>query len=203
MNVELTELDRYQAIKGVVNDYVWEFHEIIHDAQRSGPLENVLEIGCFQGDSLRVWREAFGPSLLMGIEVEDSERTREGLDPLIAEGVKLIFGSSQDPDVWGQVKSYLNGCVCEDPHRPIDFLYVDGNHLYDAARRDFFIYAPLVRPGGLIVMDDAVCMNNTSVEVWRLVPELSALYRTKLISGPNEVINNETITGGRLVCYAK
>lgn len=186
-----------------VSESFWEIDEILHDALRSGPIENVLEVGSHAGDSLKRWRDAFFPSLLIGIEPEDSARTREGLDPLIAEGAKIIFGKSQDTETWMQVKNMLSGCICADPNRPIDFMYVDGDHIYESARRDFFLYAPLVRPGGLIVMDDAVLALNPEVEVFRLVPEISALYRTKLVSGKIVTINGQTITGGRLLVYAE
>lgn len=38
--------------------------------------------------------------------------------------------------------------------RPIDFLYIDGDHTYEGVRRDYELYAPLVRPGGLIAFHD-------------------------------------------------
>lgn len=37
---------------------------------------------------------------------------------------------------------------------PFDLLYVDGDHSEDYAREDILRFAPMVRPGGLIVVDD-------------------------------------------------
>jgi predicted O-methyltransferase YrrM len=37
---------------------------------------------------------------------------------------------------------------------PIDYLYVDADHSYEAVREDLETWVPLVRPGGLIVGDD-------------------------------------------------
>ncbi len=39
---------------------------------------------------------------------------------------------------------------------PLDLLFIDGDHAYDAVRDDFERYAPLVRPGGLIALHDIV-----------------------------------------------
>ncbi len=37
---------------------------------------------------------------------------------------------------------------------PLDFIFIDGCHEYDAARRDTFQYAPFVKPGGWIAFHD-------------------------------------------------
>jgi len=39
---------------------------------------------------------------------------------------------------------------------PIDLLFVDGDHSYDAVRRDFEDWAPRIRPGGYLVLHDVV-----------------------------------------------
>jgi hypothetical protein len=39
---------------------------------------------------------------------------------------------------------------------PIDLLFLDGDHSYDAVRQDFADWAPKVRPGGFLVMHDVV-----------------------------------------------
>tara|TARA_R100001509_G_scaffold153787_1_gene114914 strand:+ start:190 stop:432 length:243 start_codon:yes stop_codon:yes gene_type:complete len=36
----------------------------------------------------------------------------------------------------------------------IDFLYVDGNHSYEAVLQDITLYYPKVKSGGLIIFDD-------------------------------------------------
>jgi predicted O-methyltransferase YrrM len=38
----------------------------------------------------------------------------------------------------------------------LDVLLIDGDHSYDGVRRDFELYTPLVRPGGLIILHDIV-----------------------------------------------
>ena len=39
---------------------------------------------------------------------------------------------------------------------PIDLLFVDGDHAYDAVKQDFVDWAPKVRAGGFLVMHDVV-----------------------------------------------
>ncbi len=40
--------------------------------------------------------------------------------------------------------------------KPIDLLFLDGNHAYDAVRRDFLDWAGKVAPGGVLVLHDVV-----------------------------------------------
>lgn len=41
-------------------------------------------------------------------------------------------------------------------HGKVDFLFVDGDHSYDGVSRDFELYLPLVRKGGLVAFHDIV-----------------------------------------------
>jgi predicted O-methyltransferase YrrM len=38
----------------------------------------------------------------------------------------------------------------------VDFLFIDGDHTYEGVRRDFEMYSPLVREGGIIAFHDIV-----------------------------------------------
>jgi hypothetical protein len=38
-----------------------------------------------------------------------------------------------------------------------DVIYIDGDHSYDGCLNDIRAYAPLVKPGGFLVLDDASC----------------------------------------------
>lgn len=40
------------------------------------------------------------------------------------------------------------------PGTPIDLLYIDGDHVYEAVKQDYQSWSPYVKPGGLIVFHD-------------------------------------------------
>lgn len=40
--------------------------------------------------------------------------------------------------------------------RKIDFLFIDGDHTYEGVKKDFAMYSPLVREGGIIAFHDIV-----------------------------------------------
>jgi predicted O-methyltransferase YrrM len=63
--------------------------------------------------------------------------------------IHLINGSSSAPRTFARVRAALGG-------DKIDMLFIDGDHRYDAVKRDFVLYSQLVRDGGLIMFHDIV-----------------------------------------------
>ena len=59
----------------------------------------------------------------------------------------ILEGSSRD--LKDQLEDALQG-------RPIDLLFIDGDHSYEGAKADLLGYRELVRPGGLIAFHDIV-----------------------------------------------
>lgn len=64
--------------------------------------------------------------------------------------------------------------------RPIDVLFIDGDHRYEGVKEDFLRYRPMVREGGLILFHD-IMDSDGSGPAWaggvpRLWRELSAIY---------------------------
>jgi predicted O-methyltransferase YrrM len=184
-------VQRWCETHGAGPNSEWEIREVIADALRCGPINTVLEVGSYRGDSLMLWDEALKPDLLIGIELEDSPRCREGCDRTRA---RMVWGASDATSTWQAVKNLLAG-------RAVDFLYIDGDHSFEVARTDFYTYASLVRPGGLIVMDDVSIVCNPTIEVYRLAPELSIRHRTKIISGSTDYTVDDT-TGGKLLVWS-
>ena len=151
----------------------WEMCELLRELEIIAPVRTVLEIGTHTGNSLRVWRECLDPELLIGVQDTDelSERTQFELN------VVAIRGRSQEERTYDRVRQSLSG-------QEIDFLYIDGDHTLKPLRQDWALYAPLVRPGGIAVLHDAVIRGNDTVDVYKFWPEVAAKYRTKLLYDP-------------------
>lgn len=164
-------LARYAAASGLAR---WEMDELVHELGRIGPVSVVLEIGCHRGDSLRIWRALWPQALLLAVEPSDHLFSFGDLADVAATRASWVKAESQQPQTYATILAALAG-------RPIDFLYLDGDHHYEAVKRDFELYQPLVRPGGLTVLDDAVITWNDTVEVHRLYAEVRNGRRSKLL----------------------
>lgn len=106
----------------------------------------IVEIGMHRGYSMIDWFKAFDPDLLIGIDIDTKPLEQEFLD-LPGDRVHFIEGDSHDDKVIAEVEKILGG-------RQVDFLFIDGDHHYDAVKEDFDCYEPLVRIGGIIGFHD-------------------------------------------------
>lgn len=61
--------------------------------------------------------------------------------------------------------------VVMDFKEAIDFLFIDGNHEYEAVKKDFLDWTPLVKPGGYVAFHD-VSFNNLNTGPQKLIREL-------------------------------
>lgn len=63
--------------------------------------------------------------------------------------VRLVRGDSHDPATYERARELLDG-------KPVDFLFIDGDHSYEGVKRDFELYSPLVRRPGAVALHDIV-----------------------------------------------
>ena len=59
----------------------------------------------------------------------------------------LIRKNTHDVSTFEEVKNVLDG-------QNLDFLFIDGDHTYEGVKKDFEMYSPLVRKGGVIAFHD-------------------------------------------------
>jgi predicted O-methyltransferase YrrM len=67
--------------------------------------------------------------------------------PRFGQRLHLIRADSHAAETKQRVLRLLSG-------EPLDYLFLDGDHTYDGVRRDFEMYAPLVRSGGIVAFHD-------------------------------------------------
>jgi cephalosporin hydroxylase len=65
------------------------------------------------------------------------------------QNLRLVRADSHLPETKARILKLLGD-------EPLDFLFIDGDHSYDGVKRDFEMYSPLVRPGGIIAFHDIV-----------------------------------------------
>lgn len=121
-----------------------EFTEWLKDRD----IKSVLEIGVFKGGTCACWKGLFPDAYVLGIDIGT------GSDYLVRDGslfglqkrygFELMLGSnSRLPETFGKVKD-----------KRFDFIFIDGNHSYEAVKSDYEMYRPLVREKGIMVFHD-------------------------------------------------
>lgn len=142
---------------------------------RSERPSTVLEIGSYTGGTLGLFCKLAEPdALLVSVDLpaEYGGATAAKLETLARTNQRVVAlrRDSHADETRAEVERLLAG-------RQVDVLMVDGDHSYHGVRRDFELYSPLVRDGGLIAFHDIVPhVRVPGVEVERLWAELKAVY---------------------------
>jgi hypothetical protein len=99
-----------------------------------------VEVGVFNGGSLFMWRDYFGPQArIIGIDFNPNARRLE------ADGFEILIGNQADPAFWRQVAADIGG---------IDVLLDDGGHTFEQQIVTVDSILPTINDGGLIVVED-------------------------------------------------
>ncbi|MBI2061846.1 MAG: class I SAM-dependent methyltransferase [Nitrospirae bacterium] len=112
----------------------------------------VCEIGTRFGGTFFLLSRACRPdATLITIDCEMLFERRLIYRSLGVPGQRLvpIHGASSAPAILERVRRELGSHL-------LDLLFIDGDHSYEGVSRDFRLYSPLVRRGGLIVLHDIV-----------------------------------------------
>lgn len=110
----------------------------------------VVEIGTAEGGTNFLLGAAL-PTVSLKIAVDLFVRNTRLLQAFGRPACRQLFvnGSSYDPQTLRKVQGLLEA-------RPIDVLFIDGDHRYAGAEAHFDLYSPMVRSGGLIAFHDIV-----------------------------------------------
>jgi cephalosporin hydroxylase len=121
------------------------------------PPRAVVEIGTDEGGTLFLWARVAAPDALL-VAVDDRPLGPTGTRSpwaivrrafaLDSQRIELLIPrDSHDPATANEVRGLVHG-------REVDFLFVDGDHSYEGVKRDWELFSPLVRPGGLVAFHD-------------------------------------------------
>ncbi len=152
---------------------------------RRRKLRTVVEIGTFRGGTLWLWCQlATEDARIVSIDLPAKSaagRRQQGnlkKYAIASQRLNFIRNGSQKDATRVQLSRLLDG-------EAIDFLFIDGDHRYEAVRRDFELYSPLLRPGGIVAFHDILqpprFPNNQVKRFWR---ELKKDYRIKELVDP-------------------
>lgn len=112
----------------------------------------VCEIGAAGGGTLFLFTRAAAPeATLVTVDVQFDPARKAALRSFARDGQEVVCleGDSHSRETLRAVEDSFAG-------RPLDLLFIDGDHSYEGVSADFQLYSPLVRRGGLVVFHDIV-----------------------------------------------
>jgi predicted O-methyltransferase YrrM len=157
-----------------------ELASLLGDVKALNPA-TVLEIGTAQGGTLYLWtRLAREDALVVSVDLPGGKfgggysRLRIPIYRRFArarQALHLLRANSHDPSTLAKVKKLFGA-------RPIDLLFIDGDHTYEGVKQDWEMYSPLVRSGGLVVFHD-ISGNYGDTEVKKYWDSIRPAYNHK------------------------
>lgn len=121
----------------------WEHYFEIYDRHFSAYRNReivVLEIGVFQGGSLQMWKNYFGPKAkIYGIDIDPNCKKFE------EENIEIFIGSQSDTKFLQRLKEKIP---------PIDILIDDGGHTMNQLRISFDELFSHVKQDGIYALED-------------------------------------------------
>jgi len=137
----------------------------------------VIEIGTASGGSLFLFSHvASEDATIISVDLPGGLGYPKWRIPLykafgsVNQKIHLIKANSHNQETLNEVKSILNG-------RKVDFFFIDGDHSYKGVKKDFEMYSPLVKEGGIIAFHDIVIGTpETGCEVSKFWQEIKRRY---------------------------
>jgi predicted O-methyltransferase YrrM len=127
---------------------------LVEDTLRRLPerVDNMVEFGIFKGGSIALYEALYSPKRFVGLDIK-TERVA-ALDAFLDrtsahDRVKLYYGTNQED------RPTLKRIARENfEAQSLDLVIDDGSHRYQPSKVSLNTFLPLVRPGGLYVIED-------------------------------------------------
>lgn len=151
--------------------------------------QTIMEIGtCYGGTLFPIARVSASDATIISLDFPSGDsggdysrlhrRILRRL-PLSSQRLHIVWADSHSQKTGEQIRQLVD--------RPLDLLFIDGDHSYEGVRQDFEMYAPLVRPGGLIAFHDIAESNNSYDQVQRFWNEIKGNYQhQEIIENPKQ-----------------
>lgn len=135
----LNQLATYHGTdkSSLAHDYVSKY-EIYLESYREAEF-NFLEIGIYNGASLKTWRDYFPKAKIFGLDIDESCKVYQ------EDRVNVRIGDQTDPQFLTNVNQEAGGF-----HVIVD----DGGHTWKQQIVSFETLFPLLAPGGLYFIED-------------------------------------------------
>ena len=125
----------YNTDKVEPHGYMPDYMRLVKEL---GPAATVCEVGVMHGGSLAMWQDLFPHGTVIGVD--------KNPDATWPEGTLRIVAEQDDPGLGDLVREHApDGC---------DLIVDDASHIGHLTRATFASLWPLVKPGGIYVVED-------------------------------------------------
>jgi predicted O-methyltransferase YrrM len=171
--------------KANIKNWLLEPEKLLHFGVGAfGPGGNIVEIGTFEGGSAMFTAAGLnrrGAGLLSCVDPHLGGPPWLGMAPS-QRTLQKFRDHANTCGVSNRIQEWIGDSMAVAaiwPAVPIDAVFIDGDHSYLGALKDFECWAPKVRPGGWIMFDDAE--DDALPELLELIEELKGLKGVRFL----------------------
>ena len=126
----------------IVNSHDYLRHyDYLFQAFRSEKF-SLIEFGCLDGASLRMWEKYFPNAQIYGVDLDETAKRHE------TERIHVVIGDATEKKTFDELKSAVTQAF---------IILDDASHAWGDQRRSFELFWDLVAPGGFYVIEDLEC----------------------------------------------
>ena len=141
--------DKYETDKNSSFHNYGRQYESVFRAYRQKPV-SILELGVYRGGSLPIWREAFPQAVhIVGIDIDESCKQYEDTP----NHIWVEIGDAADSEFVKRV---------HETYGPFDIILDDASHTNRDVILSFETLFPLLRDGGVYVVEDTITYKSES-----------------------------------------
>jgi len=145
--MSLAELvDNNRSDKNTVHSYLPLYQELLVSKKETA--KNVLEIGIFEGGSIKLWSDFFTNSTVYGLDTMKLDDVWEGIKN--NEKIKLYTSNDAYNNEF-VVTNFLNNNI------KFDFMLDDGPHSIESMIQFIKLYSQMMTDDGILIIEDVQC----------------------------------------------
>jgi hypothetical protein len=134
----------FSSDKGTTHDYINGYYSNVFTPSREKEI-NLLEIGMYKGQSIRLFREWFTNGNIYGIDIGEYVDA----NTFKIDGTSLFWGDAFNNDMLGLFKDNF-----------FDFIIDDGPHTLESQLYSIIYWSKKLKSGGKLIIEDVQNINH-------------------------------------------
>lgn len=171
--------DYFNDTEGMIS---YEEAKLLYDLAREIKTGCIVEVGSFRGRStVALGRGSIEGNRVPVFAVDPHESFNDGLGINFGPPDRAAFFQAMlDSDCYHVVRliNLRSEIVAPNWRHTIRFLWIDGDHSYEAVKRDFNCWLPHLSPSAIIAFHDST---NPKLGPWKLIQELTKYNSYQII----------------------
>ena len=140
-NTDKASIWKADGYLGISHDYLRHYDYLF--SQFRAEKFSLIEFGCQEGNSMRMWEQYFPNAEIFGVDIDEAAKQHE------KGRVHIVIGDATSPETLAALKAQTGGSAF--------IILDDASHAWSDQRRSFELFWDMLTPGGFYVIEDLMC----------------------------------------------